>query len=488
MVFAVGAIIVLLILYCTASSKNADNQSEITGLRKNRDDMQAQLARTQKEYAELSDLVNKKLDQGIAKKIEALDAEREAVHANLVEIQAKKRDFEYELQCKEKQRLEAYERKASGVYQEAERELISARREAKDIRVAAHKEAVIAERMIATLKHHPENVTIQWVASRFSEFVDAVNEETARWLEYKRPPAKSSAAIIRAESAKRREAETLLRAIRLRCEYYERQFPFMKELIDDEKDSLVEEQYWDGPGSWEDEDDESARWLKQEEFRSKTPAERAQLALERWTRRRKKNWEAGAEYEDFIGYKYEQDGWNVEYTGILHGKEDKGRDLICKKGGVVHIVQCKRWKDTVPVRENTIAQLLGSALEYALTNNCRMRKLGVGGNPGLLLLDFSDEVIPVLVASGKLSPTAMRFADVLGVEVRIEEYDDSFPRIKCNISPNGRIYHLPFDQQYARVLLAKPGECRARTVQEAEEKGFRRAMRHFFGGGSDGQN
>lgn len=485
---AIVAIIVLLVIWLNASNKNTDLQSELGGRTRQRDDALAQLKRAKDEYAELSGLVKRKLDQGIAKKVEEIDAEREAIHASLAEVETKKRNFESELRNKEKQLMEEHYLKASGVYQEARHELAAARREAEDIRFAAHKEAVIAKRMIDTLKRNPESVTIQWIASQFSEFVDAVTEETARWLESKRAPAVQSAAVIREEGAKRRDAERRARTFRLRCEYYEKMFPFLQDAVDDERDSLVEEGYWDGPDSWEKQEDESARWLKRDEYLKMTPAQRAQLALERWTKSRKTAWEAGVEYEDYIGFRYEEKGWKVKYTGMADGRADLGRDLICRKGHTTHIVQCKRWrKDTgILLRENIIFQLLGSTLEYALENKCWLRKLHVGGDPDLLALGFSDEVVPVVVTTAKLSETAEKFAEALGVVVRVVEFDAAFPRIKCNISQNGKIYHLPFDQQYARVRLTRPGEKRVCTVQQAEDEGFRRAMRHFFvsGGGA----
>lgn len=42
----------------------------------------------------------------------------------------------------------------------------------------------------------------------------------------------------------------------------------------------------------------------------------------------------------------------------------------------------------------------------------------------------------------------------------------------------GKIYHLPFDQQYDKVKIEKnKGEFYCSTVQEAEKAGFRRAYR-----------
>lgn len=89
------------------------------------------------------------------------------------------------------------------------------------------------------------------------------------------------------------------------------------------------------------------------------------------------------------------------------------------------------------------------------------------------------KIIPVFVTTTNISNTAMRFAKKLGVKVIIMEYNDDFPRIKCNInqSTNEKIYHLPFDQQYDTTKIEHEGEFYARTVREAVSKGFRRAYR-----------
>jgi hypothetical protein len=54
----------------------------------------------------------------------------------------------------------------------------------------------------------------------------------------------------------------------------------------------------------------------------------------------------------------------------------------------------------------------------------------------------------------------------------------NFPVIKCRVDERTRerLYHLPFDDQYDHVRVEpRRGECYARTVQEAEKLGFRRA-------------
>jgi hypothetical protein len=48
------------------------------------------------------------------------------------------------------------------------------------------------------------------------------------------------------------------------------------------------------------------------------------------------------------------------------------------------------------------------------------------------------------------------------------------------------IYHLPFDQMYdATVVHTERGEFYARTVEEAEQAGFRRAFRWRGGQASE---
>ena len=42
----------------------------------------------------------------------------------------------------------------------------------------------------------------------------------------------------------------------------------------------------------------------------------------------------GQEYERYIGYLLEKEGWRVIYCGARKGKRDSGIDLICSKGNI----------------------------------------------------------------------------------------------------------------------------------------------------------
>ena len=88
----------------------------------------------------------------------------------------------------------------------------------------------------------------------------------------------------------------------------------------------------------------------------------------------------------------------------------------------------------------------------------------------------------MLVTTTALSPVAQEAAELLEVRVETVRLPSVYPLIKCNINPatNERIYHLPFDQMYDRTQIRLPGECFVLTVAEAEERGFRRAWRHYL--------
>jgi hypothetical protein len=68
----------------------------------------------------------------------------------------------------------------------------------------------------------------------------------------------------------------------------------------------------------------------------------------------------------------------------------------------------------------------------------------------------------------------------LGVEIQERVEITPYPTIKCNINPNTKekIFHLPFDQQYDKIVVGDvDGECYVATVEEALSKGFRHAYK-----------
>lgn len=215
------------------------------------------------------------------------------------------------------------------------------------------------------------------------------------------------------------------------------------------------------------EHDYTRDYLSKEEWDSLSVSDRNQLALDRYVESHSKTkWQIGRDYEMYIGYTYEQDGWSVQYTGVELGYEDLGRDLIAVRGDETQIVQCKYWSESKVIHEKHVMQLYGTLIAYRIQNP---------------LVD-PNKVKGVFVTNIVLSDTASQFAQLLGIVVREKIPKGEFPRIKCNIGKDEfgaatYIYHLPMDLNYDSVKLDKPGECMVFTVREAEEKGFRRAFK-----------
>lgn len=257
--------------------------------------------------------------------------------------------------------------------------------------------------------------------------------------------------------------------MRNRVAIYEAQAPWLRELeelsLDELLGALRDQAALDT--AVEDGIDPVRVLLTPVEYAGLSTTERNQLALDRFEDRTRARtaWAAGREYERFIGFRLEREGWDVEYHGAQKGLADLGLDLIGRRGDRFLAVQCKRLSPAreIPVRENVIAQIFGASRYLA-----HMRRVA------------PTSVTPLVVTSYRLSDEARRFAAALEVQIKENLPLSAYPRIKCNISrrTGERIYHLPFDQQYdSTVVDEKAGEHYVASVLEAERLGFRRALR-----------
>ena len=300
---------------------------------------------------------------------------------------------------------------------------------------------------------------IELLADAWADYELARGAIDADELIRKSHPAYQSADVVRAKSkelaAMRRRAKVLEQVLKL----YEWHIPWLSELRD-----LEAEESYSKLASVEGEhaDDPVAGWLTPEEYAALKPAERNQRALDRYWKSRKSRWQIGRDYERYVGYLYEQEGYTVSYYGIEKGLEDLGRDVIAQRGDKIAVVQCKRWAAERTIHEKHVFQLFGTVTAFRIDNP-------------------DAKVIGRFVTTTHLSDRALRFAERLEIEVAESfAFDESYPCIKCNVSTatGERIYHLPFDQMYdATVVHEARGEFYARTVAEAEKAGFRRAYR-----------
>lgn len=293
---------------------------------------------------------------------------------------------------------------------------------------------------------------------------------SAEHLRIKKNPALRASEEIKKIAKQKRDIIQQLKTFEYKIKYYETLFPWLPELEDEPLDITTPTSISNDYNN----EDQACNWLTKNEYDSLPDSEKYQKALDRYFKRNKTKWEIGRDYERYIGYLYEQKGFNVQYRGIIDGLEDLGRDLICTKGNITHVVQCKCWSSKKLIHEKHINQLLGTTVMYYLS------KINKNGN----ISDFykllkTKQLLPVFVTSTNYSDTATLFASSLGVELRDNIKLESYPMIKCNInkSTKEKIYHLPFDQQYDKVVIDSDGEFYAMKIIDAESKGFRRAFR-----------
>lgn len=186
---------------------------------------------------------------------------------------------------------------------------------------------------------------------------------------------------------------------------------------------------------------------------------RSQRELNKYLKRPLSPEEIGRFYERYIGYLYEQKGYDVEYHGAINGYGDLGCDLIVWGEDEVFIVQTKCWakRKLIPIKH--VFQLYGTLVFFKRTSRQRWRSIKA-----------------VFYTTSDYSDLAKKAAKVLGIELRTEKIDRSYPMIKCKVRRNGeKLYFLPFDPGYDKLRINPyQGEFFARTVKEAVEKGFRR--------------
>lgn len=304
----------------------------------------------------------------------------------------------------------------------------------------------------------------KWLAQMFADLTETIDKEKESLLLNKKRAAIKAAEQVKEANLAKRNALKKLKFLEYQLLSYKENFPFLEEYEEEIlNDEITYKQI--ETNNQEREADGASKYLSEDEYKQLSPTERNKLALDRYLSGNLSKKEIGRFYERYIGYLYEKNGFNVEYFGIKQDYKDLGRDLICSKGDTIQIVQAKCWSENKTIRENFICQLFGTLNHFKKTN------------PG-------KKVTATLITSTQLSQVAKEMADVLKISYQ-ENFmlDKQYPLIKCNISNRNqeKIYHLPFDQQYDNIKIEpEKGEFYVSTIQEAEAKGFRRAVRYNF--------
>lgn len=297
--------------------------------------------------------------------------------------------------------------------------------------------------------------TYPWFAdllARYQREVDTYRESLLPSSAWK------SAKIVKEIKREKKELKIQYELLRNQLDVYESMFPWLEEFKLLSNQEIV--QY--ASRSSDKEYNAVRNWLSPDEYAKLTDREKNQLALDRYNKRQKTDWEAGIECERYIGYLCETKGGTVTYTGARSGLNDLGRDLVVTLDKKIYVIQCKRWSSKKQIHEKHIFQLFGTCI--------------------LMKVDKSVPVIPVFVTTTVLSDTAKECAKELNITVFEQIPLHKYPQIKCNINhaTGEKIYHLPFDQQYDTIVIEpETGEFYAQTAEEAENHGFRRAFKHM---------
>lgn len=305
---------------------------------------------------------------------------------------------------------------------------------------------------------HAEHADTPYFAKQFADCLYLIDLKAASDLESKARPAFTAAEKVREISSQKRALQEQCKLLEYQLFLYESVFPWLSDFKEISADDLAS--VANIAAAPESEYSTLKNWLSPQEYQTLSETDRLQLALDRYSNRQKSNWQVGIEYERYVGYCYEQKGYKVRYFGATEGLEDMGRDLIVSKDKKLFVIQCKRWASEKTIHEKHIFQLYGTTI--------------------LQVMEHPEcQVSGIFITTTSLSSLAKSCANYLHIAV-VEKFPlKPYPLIKCNISKDGdKIYHLPFDQQYDRVIInPSDGDCYVSTVQEAESKGFRHAWR-----------
>lgn len=305
-------------------------------------------------------------------------------------------------------------------------------------------------------------MTFPWIAEMLAVTESKYDQKRLKTLS---PKAYKSAELVKEIKQEKKELIFQLSQYQALLATYEYLFPWLEEF----KTLNVEDalKYARSSEASEDYEKNLRSWLSPEEYATLSSTQKNQLALDRYQKRPKSDWEIGIEYERYVGYTYEKQGYRVKYTGATEGLQDMGRDLLVYKSpSEVLVIQCKRWSTEKTIHEKHIFQLFGTAFVLQITNP-------------------SVKYVPVFYTTTTLSDVAKKCAEELNVVVYENHKCGEYPLIKCNLGrgefgDKEKIYHLPFDQQYDRVAIdSSKGEQYVYTVAEAEKLGYRHAMRHL---------
>jgi hypothetical protein len=300
----------------------------------------------------------------------------------------------------------------------------------------------------------------RWLSKFISEADKAMDDVVAVQLRGKRRDLQAGDMELARTQAERRMLKERLNYLEYQLSSYKEYFPF----LEDYENSIMDEAVQLQP-HLSQQAHPMLKLLSNEELTRLPVVEREQLALDRYMRSGLTPAAIAALYDRYIAYLYERDGWEVRFQPVAAQVRGLPQDLICIKGETVHIVHTRCWASNKVIHERHIIHLHGTVQMLAI----RLSEDRL----------FTPRIIARFITNTQLSDLARQAAQRLNVEVKENfKLNANFPVIKCSVNEHTRErnYYMPFDDDYDSVPVeTQRGDCYARTVQEAEQLGFRRA-------------
>ena len=177
-------------------------------------------------------------------------------------------------------------------------------------------------------------------------------------------------------------------------------------------------------------------------------------------------WKYGRDYERFIGYLFERKGYYVVYNGALEGKADGGIDLIACKDGLIHLIQCKRWRNLIGAEE--IEKFANAVDRFERRRSMYESKLPNGYS--------KCKVMPMFYATNGYAEEAFDVAEWSGICLKMQPFSSirEYPSVKCVLQNGEKVYYLPFDRDFDKGHVGVyRGGCYKFTVFDAQRAGYR---------------
>jgi hypothetical protein len=189
--------------------------------------------------------------------------------------------------------------------------------------IATHNEQIKREREDIDKIIKQKSMGFPWLAEAIADYHSLIDTERETYLKRKSHPALTAAETVHEIKNEKKELQKAIKITSYKINYYEKLFPWLTEIIAADEAEEIPVQMNDSDTKENINEDRAAKFLTPEEYKKLPSIEKNQKALDRYLENRNKSkWQIGRDYEMYIGYLYQENGYSIEYKGIIDGFDD----------------------------------------------------------------------------------------------------------------------------------------------------------------------